>query len=499
MTTLATWRTPRAQLSLPLAATAVTLATLTGALVAMAPTLIVPAGLLAAVIVATLVSSEVATLVVLYLVFVNAPGVAVEHGAPLVLAAAVPLMLGLPILAMVRRGERVVVTPAFACVLVLLLVVVASSLASSYPEVALGKLRTFVFEGVLLYFLVSNVVRTPAALRRALWTLIAAGVSLALISILQAATKTYYQAYGGFAAPDPAFFIGKSTEPRAAGPVGDANYYGQLLIVVAALALVFAWRGRTLVQRLSAGAATAIIAYAITLTYSRGTGVAFVLLLVLMAFMRFFKAWQVLAMVLAVAALLVAVPSYAERVATLSSVGSATEQTGADPSADQSAQSRSTELRAAANAFVDHPLLGVGPAVFPLYYQHYAEQVGGEIHDSVSAGAAKGQQPERQAHNMIVGQAADLGIAGLLAFCGLLALTIRALIRVRAENLRHGRRDCADLASALLLALVGYLLTGAFLTLAYERYFWLLLGLAQAATSIALRARQPTVRATSRR
>jgi O-antigen ligase len=329
--------------------------------------------------------------------------------------------------------------------------------------------------------------------------MIAAGACLALVSILQAATHTYYQAYGGFAEPDPSFLIGRSTEPRAAGPVGDANYFGQILIVVAAIGLVFAWRGRTLLQRLLASAATAIIAYAITLTYSRGTGVAFVVLLVLMAFMRYFRAWQVLTMLLAVAALLVAVPSYADRVATLSSLGSATAETGSDPSADQSAQGRSTELRAAKNVFLDHPLLGVGPAVFPLYYGEYAARIGGEIHDSVPSGAAKGQEAQRQAHNMILGQAADLGIAGLLAFCGLLAITIRALIRVRAENLRFGRRDCADLATALLLAVIGYLLTGAFLTLAFERYFWLLLGLAQAATSIALRQqRQPARGATAR-
>ncbi len=210
-----------------------------------------------------------------------------------------------------------------------------------------------------------------------------------------------------------------------------------------------------------------------------------------MAAMRYFRAWQVLAMVAAVVALLVAVPSYADRVATLSNLTSANAATGSDPSADQSAQGRSTELKAGIAAFVDHPALGVGPGVFPLHYREYAQQVGGYLHDATPTGPDKGLEAKREAHNILVAQAADLGLPGLLAFCGLIALTLGGLIRVRAANLRHGRRGSADLATALLLAVVGYLLTGMFLTLAFQTYFWMLLGLAGAATSLALREHQP--------
>jgi putative inorganic carbon (hco3(-)) transporter len=483
MTTLAGGATPR---HLPLAAAVVTVAAVTGALVAAAPTLIVPAGVGLAVIAASLVSAEIATLAVLFLLFLNVPGVAVGNGAPLVVAAAVPLVLGIPLLAALRRGERIVFTPTFVCMLVLLLIAVASSLTSTYADVALENVRTFLFEGVLLYFLVSNVIRTPAMLTRAMWALIAGGACLALVTILQAATNTTYTDYGGFAKPDPSFLIGKSAA-RATGPLGDPNYFGQILIVAAAIGLVLTWRGRTALQRLLAGAATAVTAYAIALTYSRGTAVALLVLLIIMAAMRYFRAWQVLAMVAAVAMLLVAVPSYADRVATLSNLTSANTATGSDPAADESAQGRSTELKAGVAAFADHPLLGVGPGVFPLHYREYAERVGGYLHDATPAGPDKGLEAKREAHNILVAQAADTGLPGLLTFCTLVGLTLAGLIRVRAANLRSGRHDCADLATALLLALLGYLLTGMFLTLAYETYFWMLLGLAGAATSVALR------------
>lgn len=490
MTTLAGGATAR---HLPLAAAVVTVAAVTGALVAHAPTLIVPAGVALAVIAASLVWAEIATLVVLFLLFLNVPGVAVGNGAPLVVAAAVPLVLGIPLLAALRRGERIVFTPTFVCMLVLLLIAVASSITSTYTNVALENVRTFLFEGVLLYFLVSNVIRTPAMLARAMWALLAAGACLALLTILQAATHTTYTDYGGFAKPDPSFLIGKSGA-RATGPLGDPNYFGQILIVAAAIGLVLTWRGRSRMQRLLAGAATAVTAYAIALTYSRGTAVALLVLLILMAAMRYFKAWQMLAMVAAVAALLVAVPSYADRVATLSNLTSANTATGSDPAADESAQGRSTELKAGIAAFVDHPLLGVGPGVFPLHYREYAERVGGYLHDATPAGPDKGREAKREAHNILVAQAADLGLPGLLTFCALVGLTLLGLIRVRAANLRSGRHHCVDLATALLLALLGYLLTGLFLTLAYETYFWMLLGLAGAATSVALREHGPAPR-----
>jgi hypothetical protein len=43
------------------------------------------------------------------------------------------------------------------------------------------------------------------------------------------------------------------------------------------------------------------------------------------------------------------------------------------------------------------------------------------------------------------------------------------------------------MADALFLALLAYLVAGLFLSLAFERYFWLLLALAGAAGGVALR------------
>jgi O-antigen ligase len=181
------------------------------------------------------------------------------------------------------------------------------------------------------------------------------------------------------------------------------------------------------------------------------------------------------------------VPAFSERIASVTSVSSATQQTGTDANADQSTQGRATEMAAAAQVFVDHPVLGVGPGNFPLYYREYAERIGGEIHDAVSSGKNKGAQAERQAHNMYISQLAELGLLGSLPFFAILIGVSVALGRTRKLWVRRGERENADLATILLLSVISYLFCALFLTLAFERYFWLLLGIAGAATSLALR------------
>src|SRR3954452_24304138 len=124
-------------------------------------------------------------------------------------------------------------------------------------------MRSIIFEAVILYFLASNAIRTPEVLRQVLWLVLGAGAFLGLLTIFQDLTRTYFSFYGGFALPDPSYLIGKATEPRASGPVGDPNYYAQILIVADCIALVFAWRARSPVQRLLALGGTATITYAI--------------------------------------------------------------------------------------------------------------------------------------------------------------------------------------------------------------------------------------------
>ncbi|MDQ3875790.1 MAG: O-antigen ligase family protein, partial [Actinomycetota bacterium] len=142
-------------------------------------------------------------------------------------------------------------------------------------------------------------------------------------------------------------------------------------------------------------------------------------------------------------------------------------------------QGRATEMRAALLVFLDHPALGVGPDGFPLFYEEYAQRAGGYVH---TRDRATGEVPQRAAHNFLLGIAAELGIAGVVAFVAIILATVRALLRARRCWLNE-RPDLEALATGMLVALGGYLAAGLFLSLAYERYFWLLMGLAAAAAT----------------
>ncbi len=492
MSTAAPSLRPRAPLAPETVVGLGAVAALTGAAVAFSPLLGVGAVLLVGFVVITLLWPDFATLIVVGLLFANVPGVAIHSfDAPVIIGAFVPLLLAVPAVALWRRGEPVVTTTPFVLLVVLLACELASTWASANQIVAIEKMRTFVFEAVILYFLASNVIRSPQMLRNVLWIMLGAGTWLALLTIFQDLTRTYFTFYGGFALPDPSYLIGKAVDPRASGPVGDPNYYAQILIVADCIGLVFAWRAPSHLQRVAAMGATAAVTYAVLLTFSRGTMIALFFVLIVMACMRYFKAWQILVMLLAVVVVFASVPAFSERLMTVAHFSSATAETGQDADADQSAQGRATEMHAAINVFLDHPVLGVGPANFPLYYRDYAEQIGGEIHDSVTGGENRGAQAERQAHNMLVSQLAELGLVGTVVFVTIVATTLRGLIRTRRRLLDAGDESRADLATILLLALSAYLFCGLFLTLAFERYFWLLLGICGAAVSVALSDPRP--------
>jgi O-antigen ligase len=97
--------------------------------------------------------------------------------------------------------------------------------------------------------------------------------------------------------------------------------------------------------------------------------------------------------------------------------------------------------------------------------------------------AFRNRPTQRRAHSLYLEMAAETGVVGLIVF-----LAIPAWLAVRLWFLRrywsHVNEERALLASAFLMALIGYFGTAVFLHLAYQRYYWLLLGLTGAAVHL---------------
>jgi O-antigen ligase len=227
--------------------------------------------------------------------------------------------------------------------------------------------------------------------------------------------------------------------------------------------------------RILAGLMTAVITIGVVLTFSRGAAVGLGLLLIALVALRMVQRQHIVAIAIALALVFVSFPAYWTRVSTLAAVGSLTEG-GGTGAVDGSVLSRATETLSAALVMVDHPLIGVGPGLFPTYYEEYAKVVGIRIKDDAT----------REAHNLYLGLGAELGVTGLILFLIVAFVTVRMILVARRRSIDR-RPDLERLTTPFALSIMTYHVTGMFLHLSFARFYWLMLAVAGAAAVITLR------------
>jgi O-antigen ligase len=132
-------------------------------------------------------------------------------------------------------------------------------------------------------------------------------------------------------------------------------------------------------------------------------------------------------------------------------------------------------MLAALAAYTDHPVMGVGPGQYLTYYSQYYQALP-EI-------SIRELAEPRRAHSLYLELGAEQGTIGLIVFMAIPLLLLRDLRMVRL-GLQDARPELARLAGAFSLVLLAYLGTGVFLHLAFERYYWFMIGLTAAATSV---------------
>ncbi|MDQ2943379.1 MAG: O-antigen ligase family protein [Candidatus Dormibacteraeota bacterium] len=419
---------------------------------------------------------DIATLVVIAMVYSNAAVVGAHfHNVPFAVAAGTPvLLLGVPLgYYLLIRRQTLVVPPAMPWILGYLLIQLASTMISRDSSAASAVVGIFLSEGLLLYLLIVNTVRSERMVLGVVCVLLAVGAVLGAVSLHQELTQNFSHDYLGFAQVGGTqnVLAGEVPPSRTAGPLGRANRYAQIMVLLLPLVFAIIWGRYSRRASVLAIGAGGFIAVAVALTQSRGAAVGFALVLVVMLILRYIKVRHIAVLVLAVFALFIIVPAYGTRLQSLNSVPGLASGVQA---ADGSIRSRITETVAAALVFVDHPLIGVGPGQFPTYYADYAQQFGLRV-----------RTEDREAHNLYFGIASESGVLGSFFFFGAIVVTMRDLARTRSRLLRK-RPRLAYLATGFLLVIVAYLTTGIFLHLSFERYLWLMLALGAAVSAIGM-------------
>jgi len=138
---------------------------------------------------------------------------------------------------------------------------------------------------------------------------------------------------------------------------------------------------------------------------------------------------------------------------------------------DDTSVSRLTYWRHGIEITKSYPLLGIGYESWVPYYLRRYDPMG--------------QLP----HNIFVEAGAELGLSGLLAFIALIVLTFTTNAHTRrlAPASKDWEGSIRGFALGLDAALIGYLVSGFFVTVLYYPYFWVNLSLTAALHLIAWR------------
>jgi putative inorganic carbon (HCO3(-)) transporter len=445
------------------------------------------------VLLACLHRPDAATLLVIAALYSNAAAVAIrDHNMPVVVGYAFPAPLLLPLAYYLLIKRRpVVLSPALPFLIVYLLAMLLGGATSRDAEIAFEQVFEFITTGLIVFIIVTNVLRTESAVRAATWTVVLVGAGLSTLVVYQFVTSSFGAEFFGFAQvnfPGRAgsiFSIGDGLV-RLSGPIGEVNRFAQVLVVLVPLGAMLAASSPTWqLKGLALGSMVMTLAGVAT-TGSRGAAFAVVVLMAAFFLLGHLRLRHLALVAVLGIGLLAAFPSYGERLLSLQALGQLSVDAAAGPAQGDvgNLRSRATETLAALLVFTDHPIAGVGAGQFPTYYQEYAREVSSPLIDTrIDLGT-------REAHNLFTDILAETGIVGFFGFVGATVTVVAALLRSRTRW-KSERPGLSQLATGYALALLAYASSGMFLHLSYERFYWILLALAAALAIVALRPTGP--------
>lgn len=261
---------------------------------------------------------------------------------------------------------------------------------------------------------------------------------------------------------------------RLVSTIADPNFLAASLIAGTALAGagIVAARGRPFLRLASGGALAACLA-AFVLTGSRGgiVGLTIALLTAIVVSGRW-RAGTILAVALVIASsvgyyAVYAPPEVKSRIESATQ-GEAREQDG-----------RSTIWMVGWRMVKDNPIIGVGAGNFEDQSVRYVLEPGTTFRtDRVIDNPGV-------SHNSYLGPLAELGIVGAALFVSIIGFSLSAVYRAATRFARTGDRQMEALSRGLLVACVGILAAGFFISAETSKQIWMLLALCPAMLAIA--------------
>lgn len=436
----------------------------------------------------SLMYPDIATLSFFFILLSNAAVVAVKfHNVPFIVSASFPLLLMIPLVYYIFfRHEKVIIHPLFYWMFGLLAVQAIGTITSIDVKDAFSSLQVFAIEGVLIYVLIVNAVRTPQTLRRVVWVILLSSIFLGIFPIYQQLTGNFADQLWGFGQTGGRGFSTQETlisevrQLRLAGAIGEKNFFAQIMLRLGILSFPLIWAAQSKSFKLLAIIATGVAFAASILPFSRGGAVGFILLLLIGVPLSLISWKQFVTLIMIAILGLMIFPQYMERLGSLHSITSLfyDDEEGPTPETDGATKGRQTEMLAALIVYAEHPIVGVGPSM----YRFYSEDIGNQLGITRIEG-------ERRAHSLYLDVAANTGTLGIFLTFGIIGITLRGLFKARRQW-QDSHPELAGIATGLALSTLMFLTTGIFLHFSYIRYFWTLMAVAAATIHIAEQMRK---------
>jgi putative inorganic carbon (HCO3(-)) transporter len=330
------------------------------------------------------------------------------------------------------------------------------------------------FKDAVIVVVIVILLRQPTTLRSAMWALLAAGIFMASLTTWQQLTGTFDNDYWGFAkAGRMQIVAGVEDDFRIAGPIGDPNFYSQVLLVLVPLAMDRMRHEKKKWLRMVAGYTLFVCIFSIFMTFSRGAFLSMIIIIVMMLIKNPPKPLTFLiAIAIVVPLFSVLPPSYTARLQTIpDAIPGLTDK---DVREEASFRGRSSAQQAGWLMFLDNPLFGLGVGNFGNHYQEYSRGLG-----------IDSSRWDQAPHNLYLEIVTEKGLFGLSVFALLIGTMFAGIGRARRQFIDQGEPSLASLVVAFRIGIIGYMIAGTFLQLSYPRFFWVLIGIGFAIPNVA--------------
>jgi putative inorganic carbon (hco3(-)) transporter len=420
----------------------------------------------------TLFQVEIGLYVLILMAYLRISDIAIDyHGAPSVFKPFIALLIVAILIRWIRSKE---IQKGWGRTALLVLaygmVVFTSLLYAKDFNTAYNTASDFAKNGVITVLLVI-LIQQRSVFRTALWVIVAAGIFTGSISVFQYLTKTFTNIYWGFGQAQILNIVTGVDDFRISGPIGDPNFYAQILVVIVPLAFHFMTTEKKIILRALAAWSLIVCSLSIIFTFSRGGAIALAIVLGCLILYRRIRPLEVIGVLILIIGMVAFLPDqYSSRLNTITQV--VTGQTNVREEA--SIRGRLSELLVSWQMFTEHPILGVGVGNYPLYYQSYSRKIGLDP-----------RTENREPHNLFLEIASETGLVGLIVFFTILYFAYQGIRQSWLTFKQLKLEEYANLVAVLGIGMIGYFSAAMFIHGAYPRYLWLLIGLALSLPQIA--------------